>query len=193
MLSPLESAEGILVTAAIRDISLRNDAEEHLAAQGRGTHRSMAAARAMSFRWCTRPSTTFLPACPTGCCSTTASARRSHGAAPREAGRGAVPRPGRLQAHQRFARPLRRRQAAAIGRASAWSIACAPPTLSAGRAATSSWCCSRRRSNAEDAAIVARRMLEAVAEAHSIDEHELHVTTSIGVSVYPDDGRTPRP
>ena len=31
MLSPLESSEGILVTAAIRDISVRKDAEEHLA------------------------------------------------------------------------------------------------------------------------------------------------------------------
>jgi len=40
----------------------------------------------------------------------------------------------------------------------------------------------------EDAAITARRMLEAVAEAHCIDLHDLHVTTSIGVSVYPDDG-----
>jgi diguanylate cyclase (GGDEF)-like protein/PAS domain S-box-containing protein len=41
---------------------------------------------------------------------------------------------------------------------------------------------------AEDAAITARRMLHAVAEAHSIEQHDLHVTTSIGVSVYPDDG-----
>ena len=40
----------------------------------------------------------------------------------------------------------------------------------------------------EDAAITARRMLELVAEAHSIEQHDLHVTTSIGVSVYPDDG-----
>jgi diguanylate cyclase (GGDEF)-like protein/PAS domain S-box-containing protein len=40
----------------------------------------------------------------------------------------------------------------------------------------------------EDTAITARRMLQAVAEAHSIDQHDLHVTTSIGVSVYPDDG-----
>jgi diguanylate cyclase (GGDEF)-like protein len=39
-----------------------------------------------------------------------------------------------------------------------------------------------------DAAITARRMLQAVAEAHSIDQHDLHVTTSIGVSVYPEDG-----
>jgi diguanylate cyclase (GGDEF)-like protein/PAS domain S-box-containing protein len=40
----------------------------------------------------------------------------------------------------------------------------------------------------EDPAVAARRMLEAVARPHSIDHHDLHVTTSIGVSVYPDDG-----
>lgn len=40
----------------------------------------------------------------------------------------------------------------------------------------------------EDAAIAASRMLTAVAEAHVVDEHELHVTASIGVSVFPDDG-----
>jgi diguanylate cyclase (GGDEF)-like protein/PAS domain S-box-containing protein len=39
-----------------------------------------------------------------------------------------------------------------------------------------------------DASIAARRMLQAVAAPHSIDEHDLHVTTSIGVSIYPDDG-----
>jgi len=42
--------------------------------------------------------------------------------------------------------------------------------------------------HAEDAAITARRMLEAVAQPHSIDQHDLHITTSIGVSVYPEDG-----
>jgi diguanylate cyclase (GGDEF)-like protein/PAS domain S-box-containing protein len=40
----------------------------------------------------------------------------------------------------------------------------------------------------EDAALKAGRMLQAVAAPHSIDHHDLHVTTSIGVSVYPDDG-----
>jgi diguanylate cyclase (GGDEF)-like protein len=40
----------------------------------------------------------------------------------------------------------------------------------------------------EDAAIMAQRMLQAVGEAHSIDQHDLHVTTSIGISVSPDDG-----
>jgi diguanylate cyclase (GGDEF)-like protein/PAS domain S-box-containing protein len=40
----------------------------------------------------------------------------------------------------------------------------------------------------EDVALTARRMLQAVAEPHSIDLHDLHITTSIGLSVYPDDG-----
>jgi diguanylate cyclase (GGDEF)-like protein/PAS domain S-box-containing protein len=41
---------------------------------------------------------------------------------------------------------------------------------------------------AENLTIAVRRMLKAVAEAHSIDHHDLHITCSIGVSVYPDDG-----
>jgi len=39
-----------------------------------------------------------------------------------------------------------------------------------------------------DVAVAAGRMLRAVAEPHSVDQHDLHVTASIGVSVYPDDG-----
>jgi diguanylate cyclase len=31
-------------------------------------------------------------------------------------------------------------------------------------------------------------MLQEVAEVHCIDQHDLHVTASVGVSVYPDDG-----
>ena len=40
----------------------------------------------------------------------------------------------------------------------------------------------------EQAAIAARRMLQAVAQTHTVDQHSLHVTASIGISVYPDDG-----
>jgi diguanylate cyclase (GGDEF)-like protein/PAS domain S-box-containing protein len=40
----------------------------------------------------------------------------------------------------------------------------------------------------EDSTAAARRMLEVIAEAYSIDGNDLHVTTSIGVSVYPEDG-----
>jgi diguanylate cyclase (GGDEF)-like protein/PAS domain S-box-containing protein len=39
-----------------------------------------------------------------------------------------------------------------------------------------------------DAIITVNRMLTMLTAPHSIDQHDLHVTTSIGVSVYPDDG-----
>jgi diguanylate cyclase (GGDEF)-like protein/PAS domain S-box-containing protein len=42
--------------------------------------------------------------------------------------------------------------------------------------------------DSEDASVTAKRMLRAVAEAHFVDQHDLHVTCSVGVSVYPDDG-----
>lgn len=43
--------------------------------------------------------------------------------------------------------------------------------------------------HADDAAILARRILDVVAAEHRIDSHCLHVTTSIGIAVYPDDGQ----
>jgi diguanylate cyclase (GGDEF)-like protein/PAS domain S-box-containing protein len=42
-----------------------------------------------------------------------------------------------------------------------------------------------------DAAITAKRILEAVAEPHDLKTHELHVTASIGISIYPNDGLDP--
>jgi EAL domain-containing protein (putative c-di-GMP-specific phosphodiesterase class I) len=42
--------------------------------------------------------------------------------------------------------------------------------------------------NADAAALSATRMLAEIASVHSIDETELHITTSIGISVYPEDG-----
>jgi diguanylate cyclase (GGDEF)-like protein/PAS domain S-box-containing protein len=43
-------------------------------------------------------------------------------------------------------------------------------------------------SHAEDAAVSAEKMLQALAAPHRIDQHELRVTSSIGIGVYPDDG-----
>jgi diguanylate cyclase (GGDEF)-like protein/PAS domain S-box-containing protein len=40
----------------------------------------------------------------------------------------------------------------------------------------------------EDTAIAATRLLKAVSECYSIEGHDLHITASIGVSVYPVDG-----
>ena len=41
---------------------------------------------------------------------------------------------------------------------------------------------------AEDAVVTADKILAALAAPHAIDKHELHVTTSIGISSYPADG-----
>jgi diguanylate cyclase (GGDEF)-like protein/PAS domain S-box-containing protein len=40
----------------------------------------------------------------------------------------------------------------------------------------------------QDAVITAKKILAAVADAHQVDQHQLYVTASIGVSVYPQDG-----
>jgi diguanylate cyclase (GGDEF)-like protein/PAS domain S-box-containing protein len=40
----------------------------------------------------------------------------------------------------------------------------------------------------EDTGIALRRLSKAVSEVHSVDGHDLHITTSIGASIYPDDG-----
>jgi diguanylate cyclase (GGDEF)-like protein/PAS domain S-box-containing protein len=45
-----------------------------------------------------------------------------------------------------------------------------------------------RLDRAEDAVSIAKRVLEAIAGPHLIDDDDLHVTTSIGISIYPDDG-----
>src|ERR1700734_3487694 len=42
--------------------------------------------------------------------------------------------------------------------------------------------------HARDAAVCAEKLLQTVRIPHVVDSHELHVTASIGVSVYPEDG-----
>jgi diguanylate cyclase (GGDEF)-like protein/PAS domain S-box-containing protein len=42
--------------------------------------------------------------------------------------------------------------------------------------------------DSEGAIITMKRLLQAVAEPHTIDSHDLHITACIGVSTYPDDG-----
>ena len=43
--------------------------------------------------------------------------------------------------------------------------------------------------HAEDAAIFAHKMLAALALPHRIDRHDLHISVSIGISIYPGDGQ----
>jgi hypothetical protein len=40
----------------------------------------------------------------------------------------------------------------------------------------------------EDAAIAAKRLLKSLSETYFMGPHNLHITSSIGVSMYPDDG-----
>ena len=42
--------------------------------------------------------------------------------------------------------------------------------------------------HAKDAAVAAEKILQALREPHLIDQHELHITGSIGIVTYPDDG-----
>ena len=42
---------------------------------------------------------------------------------------------------------------------------------------------------AQDAVVAAKKLLKAMAEPHLIGGHRLHVTLSIGISLYPDDGK----
>src|SRR3984893_16394890 len=43
-------------------------------------------------------------------------------------------------------------------------------------------------SHAADASITARKILAALSSAHTVDETKLHITLSIGLSTYPEDG-----
>ena len=40
-----------------------------------------------------------------------------------------------------------------------------------------------------DAVLIAEKLIETIAEPHLIDDHRLHVTLSIGISLYPNDGK----
>lgn len=42
--------------------------------------------------------------------------------------------------------------------------------------------------HAENAAVAAEKIVQALVQPHYIDEHELHITTSIGISLFPGDG-----
>ncbi len=43
----------------------------------------------------------------------------------------------------------------------------------------------------DDVASTAEKIIAALATPHSVGKHELHITTSIGISIYPGDGDTP--
>ena len=104
----------------------------------------------------------------------------------RVAARAALHRPRSLQARQRFARPHRRRRAAADRRGPHRRVRCAAPTSSRASAATSSWCWCRaairsdaprgRPSRCAEAAGRDRgadRCRRAAALGHTLDRHRV--------------------
>ncbi len=174
MLSPLESPEGILVTAAIRDITVRKDAERHLAEITEQVIHSaehdfltglpnrlllndrISQAIALAYRHKHLVAVLFLDL------------------------------DGFKHINDSLGHPAGDKLLQSVaGRL----LDCvrAPDTVSR-QGGDEFVVLLPEIKQAEDIAIAATRMLRAVEKAHLIDDHELHVTASIGVSLYPDDG-----
>ncbi len=99
------------------------------------------------------------------------------------------PRPRPLQAGQRHARPSGRRRAALRGGGTAAGLRARNRYRRAAWAATSSPSCSAASTQPEDAAILARRIVEVVSAPYEIDGHRVTIGISIGISLAPGDGR----
>ena len=188
MLSPFESAEGILVTAAIRDISLRNAAEEHLALKVEELSRSMNLARAMSLEMVHSAQHDFLTGLPN---RVLLNDRISQAIvrAPRHSKQVAVlflDLDGFKHINDSLGHSIGDKLLQSIA---SRLVACVRSTDTVSRQGGDEFVVLLSEAEQwEDADTVARRMLQAVAKAHPIDHRDLHITASIGVSVYPDDG-----
>ena len=174
MLSPLESSEGVLVTAAIRDISVRKKAEAHL------LH--------MSQQMTYSAEHDFLTGLPNGSLlndrisQAIALARRHNNLV-------AI-----LFLDLDGFKYINDSLGHQIGDKLLQSVAmrladCVrdPDTVSR-QGGDEFVVLLSELQQAEDAGVTARRMLQVVAEASFIDQNGIHVTASIGISVYPDDG-----
>jgi diguanylate cyclase (GGDEF)-like protein/PAS domain S-box-containing protein len=188
MLSPFVSAEGILVTAAIRDISVRNEAEEQLAQKVEELSRSMSMARAMSLEMVHSAQHDTLTGLPN---RMLLNDRISQAIvlAPRHSRQVAV-----LFLDLDGFKHINDSLGHSVGDKLLQSVAsrlvgCVSASDTVSRQGGDEFVVLLSDAEQwEDADTVARRMLRAVAEAHPIDHGDLHITASIGVSVYPDDG-----
>ena len=174
MLSPLESAEGILVTAAIRDISARKDAES--------------VTRVMGLQMTHSAQHDFLTGLPNrmllsdriGQAIFFASRHATHVAVL------FLDLDGFKHINDSLGHPIGDKLLQSIARR---LVECVRASDTVSRQGGDEFVVLLSEAEEwDDAAMVARRVLQAVAESHSIDQHDLRITTSIGVSVYPDDG-----
>ncbi len=167
MLSPLESADGILVTAAIRDITTRKKAEAQM------THSS---------------EHDFLTGLPNRMLLNDR-VKQAILLAPRHKKKVAVlflDLDGFKHINDSLGHPAGDKLLQSIAKR---LVKCVRGSDTVSRQGGDEFVVLlSEEEHAEDAAITARRMLQEVAGAHSIDQHDLHITSSIGVSVFPDDG-----
>jgi diguanylate cyclase (GGDEF)-like protein/PAS domain S-box-containing protein len=174
MLSPLESAEGILVTAAIRDISVRKKA--------------VSAARLMALQITHSAEHDFLTGLPNRLLLNDR-VGQAIALAPRHLNKVAIlflDLDGFKHVNDSLGHPMGDKLLQSVAKR---LVSCVRGSDTVSRQGGDEFVVLLSEvQQLEDAAVTARRMLQAVAEAHTIDGHDLHVTTSIGVSVYPDDG-----
>jgi diguanylate cyclase (GGDEF)-like protein/PAS domain S-box-containing protein len=174
MLSPLESPEGILVTAAIRNISVRKDAEKHLA--------QLMEQIAHSARY---DSLTGLP----NRLLLNDRLGQAIALAHRHSGQVVVmflDLDGFKHINDSLGHSAGDELLQSIAKRLEGSIR-GPDTVSR-QGGDEFIVLLQEIVHPKDAVTVARRVLAALAEAHSIGHHVLHVTASIGLSLYPDDG-----
>ncbi len=188
LLSPLESAEGILVTAAIRNISLRKTAEANLLQKVEELSRSESAARDMSIQMIYSAQHDFLTGLPN---RMLLNDRISQAIvlAPRHMKQVAVlflDLDGFKHINDSLGHSIGDRLLQSVA---ARLVACVRVSDTVSRQGGDEFVVLLSEAEQwEDADSVARRLLQEVAQAHSIDQHGLHITASIGVSIYPDDG-----
>ena len=156
---------GLIYYMVYREITVRRQTEEKLRIVA--THDPLTAL----------PNRTLLARAPV--------ARACTGAAPRTAARGAVHRPRPLQARQRHAGPRGRRHAAADVGAALARLPARDRHDGAAWAATSSWCCWTSSRTASRLPAWRRRSSTRWRAAVRHRGPGVHVTASIGISVYP--------
>lgn len=174
MLSPLESPEGILVTAAIRNISVRKDAEKHLA------QTMEQIAHSAQYDSLTGLPNRLLLNDRLG---------QAIALAHRHSGQVVVmflDLDGFKHINDSLGHSTGDKLLQSIAKRLEESIR-APDTVSR-QGGDEFIVLLQEIVHLKDAVTVARRVLAALAEAHSIGHQVLHVTASIGVSLYPDDG-----
>jgi diguanylate cyclase (GGDEF)-like protein/PAS domain S-box-containing protein len=188
MLSPLASPDGVLVTAAIRDISSRKDAEQALVAKVRELHRSNEDARAMALEAAHAAHHDFLTGLPNRVLLNDRISQ-AIAMAPRHSKQLAVlflDLDGFKHINDSLGHPVGDRLLQLVATRLQEQVR---DSDTVSRQGGDEFVVLLSEAEAWDnAAVVAKRITEAIAEPHLIGGKELHITTSIGISVFPDDG-----